>query len=546
VAAVAARIVNLRESRAPAACHVAVSPDDPAYVIYTSGSTGRPKGVLVEHRNLTNLMHTLYRGFGVNATDTALSSGAISFDATVCEILCALASGARLVLATAEQATDPVALIQLIAGSGATYMSTTPTVWRALVAAGWDGDRGLTAVAGGETLTAGLARALLQRCRAVWNIYGPTEATDVTTVARLAEGETVTVGRPLPGARVYVTDSRGRMQPVGVPGEIAIGGAGVARGYLNRPDEHARRFGGDPFQPGGRIYRTGDRGRFLPDGRLQHLGRCDDQVKIRGVRIEPGEIESVLCEHPGVRSCAVVAHEAPNGEQRLVAYIVGGAGDNAARNWVRRRLPEHMVPAGFVHLDALPMTANGKLDKAALPTAAPRPTARAGARRPRDDAQRRVAKLWADLLGVPVTDIDADFFDVGGHSLLAARLVSDIRQAFGVRLPLAEFLDNGRTVAGLAALLGPESPRDTGEALSVPPLHFIFSDLSSAMTLRHFTAAWGAAQPVHTLMPEQPSGRFDPSVAVEAHASQALSTIQARQPNGPIALAGYSFGGLVA
>jgi amino acid adenylation domain-containing protein len=551
--AVTATIINLGDLGPHARCQGArsstVSSADLAYVIYTSGSTGRPKGVLIEHRNVVNLMHTMFPEFGVTGFDTVLSVASISFDLALGDIFCALACGARLVLATAAQATNPAALSRLIADSGATYMFATPTTWGALVAAGWRGNRRLTVVSGGETLTDRLAEALLQRCGPVWNVYGATEATVVTSVTRLAEGDTVTVGRPLPNARVYITDPRGRLQPVGVPGEIAIGGVAVARGYLNRPDEHALRFGDDPFHVGGRIYRTGDRGRFLPDGRIQYLGRYDDQLKIRGFRIEPGEIESILCAHPDVGCCAVVARKASNGEQQLVAYIVGRPGcpsDTEARDWLRRRLPEYMVPSAFVHLRALPMTASGKLDKAALPAPSPRGTVRVGAQPPRNGTERRVAALWADLLGVPVTDVNSDFFDMGGHSLLAARLISEVQRAFGVTLSLAAFVDNGRTVAGLVELLGAESPSRADEVASGPPVHFIFADLASAMSLRHFTARWGAAQPVHALMPEQPGGRFDRSVTIQQHASQALSAIRERQPDGPLALLGYSLGGLVA
>jgi thioesterase domain-containing protein len=452
------------------------------------------------------------------------------------------------VLATVEQAINPDALSRLIAPQRCDMMAT-PTTWGALIAAGWSGDSRLTAASIGETLTDGLAEALLQRCGPVWNTYGPTEATVVTTVARLADGNTVSVGTPLSGVRTYVVDPRGQMQPVGVPGEIAIGGAGVARGYLNRPDEHARRFGDHPFHVGGRIYRTGDHGRFLPDGRIQHLGRYDDQLKIRGFRIEPGEIESTLCEHPDVGCCAVVARKAPNGEQQLVAYIVGEPGfpsDAEARDWLRRHLPEYMVPSAFMHLSALPTTASGKLDKAALPAPSPRETGRTGAQPPRNDTERRVAALWADLLAVPVTDVNSDFFDIGGHSRLAARLIPDIQRAFGVALSLPTFLEHGRTVAELAELLDAESPSRTDEVTSNPPLHFIFPDLNSAMSLRHFTDQWGAKQPVHVLIPEQPGGRFDQCVTVEQHASQALSVIRNRQPDGPLALVGYSFGGLLA
>ena len=553
VDAVTATIINLCDPEPHTARQGARSSQvcsaDLAYVIYTSGSTGRPKGVLIEHGGVTNLMRTMFGEFGVGATDTVLSVASISFDLALGDIFSALACGARLVLATGVQAANPAALSQLIADSGATHMMATATIWEALVAAGWRGNRRFTAVSVGETLTDRLAEALLQRCDAVWNGYGPTEATAGTSVARLAEGDTVTVGRPFPNVRVYITDSRGRLQPVGVPGEIAIGGVAVARGYRNRPDDQARRFGDDPFHVGGRIYRTGDRGRFLPDGRIQYLGRCDDQVKIRGFRIEPGEIESILCEHPAVGGCAVIAREAPSGEQQLVAYIVGEPGrpsEAEARDWLRRRLPEYMVPSAFMHLSTLPMTASGKLDKAALPAPAPRGTVRIGAQRPRNDTERRVAALWADLLAVPVTEVNADFFDIGGHSLLAARLISEIQRAFGVPLSLSTFLESGRTVAELAALLDAGSPSRTDEVTSGAPLHFIFPDLHSAMSLRHFTAQWGAAQQVHAMIPEQPGGQFDRSVTIEELARQALSTIRNRQPDGPLALAGFSLGGLLA
>ena len=545
----AATVVNIGEPWQPVACHVTVSPTDLAYVIYTSGSTGRPKGVLIEHRSVANLMGTMFRDMGVTAADTVLSVASISFDVALGDIFCALACGAKLVLASSAQATEPAALSRLIADSGATYMMATPTTWAALVGSGWGGDSQLTAASIGETLPDGLANALLRRCGEVWNTYGPTEATIIDTVVKLADGDTVTVGKPFSNVRMYVVDADGRLQPVGVPGEIAIGGVAVARGYHNRPDEQARRFVDDPFHAGGRMYRTGDRGRFLPDGRLQHLGRYDDQLKIRGFRIEPGEIESTLCEHPGVNSCAVVVSESANGEKQLIAYLVeepGCPGDADARDWLRRRLPEHMIPGAFTHVSELPTTASGKLDKTALPMPAPRGTGSVGAQRPRDDTERRITALWVELLGVPVTDVNADFFDVGGHSLLAARLIFRVQREFGVAPALAAFLDSGRTVAGLAALINDENVEGTDEVTSDSPLHFIFADLASAVSVRHFKDQWGTEQAANALIPEQPDGRFDPAVTIEVHASQALSAICARQPEGPLALAGYSIGGAVA
>jgi amino acid adenylation domain-containing protein len=551
--AIAAAVIDLGDvgSHVPSrhASPSGVSTDDLAYVICTSGSTGRPKPVLIEHRGVTNLMRNLVREFGISAGDTVLSVVSISFDMALFDIFSALTCGARVVLASAAEAVNPASMNRLIAEQGATYMFATPTIWGSLIAAGWSGDQRLRAAAGGETLSDGLAEALLQRCGAVWNGYGPTEATAGTSMARLATDEPVTVGRPLPNVRVYITDPQGRLQPVGVPGEITIGGVGVGRGYLNRPGEQARRFGDDPFHAGGRIYRTGDRGKFLPDGRIQHLGRYDDQLKIRGFRVEPGEIESTLCEHPDVGSCAVVARTAPNGERQLVAYIVGESkrlSDAEARGWLRRRLPEHMVPGAFVHLSALPRTTNGKLDKAALPAPARRDPGRSGGQPPRNDTEARLAALWAELLGVPVTDVSSDFFDLGGHSLLAARLISEVEQRFGVKLSLESFIESGRIVATLAELLDAERPTEADEVTSGPPLHFIFSDHASAMSTRHFTTQWGDTQRVHALIPEQPGGQFDRSASVEDLARHTLSTICARQPDGPLALAGYSIGGLVA
>ncbi len=546
--AAAAAVVDIRESWPARTCHVAVTPSDLAYVIYTSGSTGRPKGVLIEHRSVANLMGTMFRDMGVTGADTVLSVASISFDVSLGDIFCALACGARLVLASSAQAAEPVALSRLIAASGATYMMATPTTWAALVASGWTGNPGLAAASIGETLPDRLAKALLQRCGQVWNTYGPTEATIIDTVVKLADGDTVTVGTPLSNVRMYVIDPAGRLQPTGVPGEIAIGGVAIARGYHNRPDEQARRFGDDPFDAGGRMYRTGDRGRFLPDGRLQHLGRYDDQLKIRGFRIEPGEIESTLCQHPGVNSCAVVVYEAPNGEKQLAAYIVDEPGcpsEAGVRDWLRRRLPEHMIPSSFTHIGELPTTASGKLNKAALPPPISRPASRTRAQAPRDDTERRVAGLWEELLAVPVTDVNADFFDVGGHSLLAARLIFKVQREFGAAPSLAAFLDSGRTVAGLAALINNEDG-DTDDIASDSPLHFVFADLASAVSVRHFKDQWAEDQAVHVLIPDQPNGLFDPSVTVEQHASRALSVICERQPEGLLALAGYSIGGVVA
>ena len=345
------------------------SPQDLAYVIYTSGSTGTPKGVQVEHRSVVNLMMTLPEALGLSDADTFVSVVSYTFDGSVGDIFATLALGATLVLATEGETKDPRELGELVECCDATVMSATPTTWSMLIGAGWTGRPGFLAVCAGEPLPDRLARELRQRCRAVWNGWGPTEATVFAGGGVVEVGEPITVGRPLPGVRIYVMDNRGRLVSCGVPGEIFIAGRGVSRGYVNRPEETARRYRLDPFVDGDRMYRTGDRGRLLADGRLQHLGRYDDQVKIRGFRIELGEVESVLIEHPDVREAAAAVRDGA-GQPQLVAYVVTAADgtDNAQlRRWARSRLPAYMVPHVIVQLSALPMSPSGKLDRAALP-----------------------------------------------------------------------------------------------------------------------------------------------------------------------------------
>ncbi|WP_164860673.1 amino acid adenylation domain-containing protein [Rhodococcus sp. X156] len=529
--------------------------DDVAYILYTSGSTGLPKGVLVEQHNIARLVRELFPALSIGPTDSVLSLAAYTFDVSVGDIFSTLATGARLILPTEDEAADPYSLGALVQRSGATVMNATPTTWTAMLDGGWRGDRRLVAVAGGEPLTDRLARRLLEACAAVWNVYGPTETTVWSTVGPVTAGDTVTVGRALPGTQVQVCDAHGEPVPDGETGEIVISGAGVTRGYLNRPEEHSARFGTDAA--GDQFYRTGDLGRVLADGRLQHLGRGDDQVKIRGYRLEPGEVEAVLAGHPEVRSCSVIARENTDGELQLVAYVIGTPEARARqaettepqptavelRSWVRERLPDYMVPSAVVHLDALPRTSSGKLDRRALPAPGVE-HATQDATAPHTATEQRVAALWTSVLPAPVTDVHADFFVLGGDSLLAARLVAGLNEQPGPTLTVRDFLDRGTTVAGLAALLDGGPVPEPGEALA--PLFCVYPDLPSAMSRRHLTRTWGAQLPVHALTPADPNGRFAKDETVEHLAEPMLATIRDVQPHGPYLLAGFSVGGLVA
>jgi acyl carrier protein len=328
-----------------------------------------------------------------------------------------------------------------------------------------------------------LSRALATRFREVLgavelhNLYGPTETTIEVMAQRTGPDGTgrarLPVGRPIPGARVYVLDAAGRPTPVGMPGEIHIGGLPVTRGYLDQAAVTAERFVPDPFERGGRLYRTGDRGRWMADGVLDFLGRADDQVKIRGHRVEPAEVAVAVSAHPSVNTAAVVPRPGPDGTPQLVAYVVSAAPSapfdaEDLRAFLARRLPDAMVPSAFVALPALPLGPNGKLARAGLP--APAPVAAEGVHTaPRTETERRLARIWSDLLEVPAVGADAEFFTLGGHSLLATRIVARIREEFGVEVPIAELLRSGATVQSLSAVLSQALvvQSDPGELFSI-------------------------------------------------------------------------------
>jgi len=418
-------------------------PGDPAYLIYTSGSTGRPKGVLVPHRAVANLLYSMARTPGLDAGDVLLAVTTLSFDIAVLELLLPLYVGARVVLADAAQVRDPAALRELLQSSAATVLQATPSTWRLLLDSGWTGAPGLRAWIGGEALPADLAPRLLAACAAVWNLYGPTETTVWSSCWRVQPQQPIAIGWPIANTRIHVLDPHGQPCPIGFPGEIHIGGAGVASGYFDRPQLSAERFVADGLgtEPGARLYKTGDLGRWRSDGQLEHLGRIDHQLKLRGYRIEPAEIDAALRAQPGVGDCALSTHTLAAGDTRLVAYVVPAPGaavpDVAAlRQALRQRLPHYMVPQHIVPLAALPRLPNGKLDRAALPAPAAAETAVAPAATslPLTAAEQRIAAIWSELLGVPQVLRTDNFFDLGGHSLLAVRAVLAIEQQLGWRI----------------------------------------------------------------------------------------------------------------
>jgi amino acid adenylation domain-containing protein len=442
-----------------------VSPDHLAYVIYTSGSTGTPKGVMVPHRGVPNLARVAAARMDIDAASRVLQFASLSFDVSVWEMFSALLAGATLVMASSEALLPGPGLLETLRRGRVTVATLPPSVLSILSPDGLPELR--TVVSAGEAVDA----ATVERWsggRAFVNAYGPTEITVCATSARCeADGRVPAIGRPLENLRTYVLDAAGRPAPAGVAGELYVGGLGVVRGYLGRPALTAGRFVPDPFggEPGARLYRTGDRVRWRQDGMLEFLGRLDEQVKIRGFRIEPGEIEAALHRHAGVRECIVVARQAASGDARLVGYVVGTADAGALRAHLRQSLPDYMVPGAFVVLEQLPLTPNGKIDRRALPD----PDLGAGEDRaaPRTPTEEILAGLWGELLGVDGVGPDDEFFALGGHSLLATRLVSRIREAFGVEMPIRTIFEDP-VLAALALRVDEALRADDGVRL--PPL----------------------------------------------------------------------------
>jgi len=438
--------------------------NDLAYVIYTSGSTGRPKGVQIAHRALVNFLTSMQSTLEITSADTLLAVTTVSFDIAALELFLPLIAGARVVIAGSRQASDGMQLRDLLEKSEATIMQATPATWRIVLQAGWQGDPRLQILVGGEALETKLARQLAGMGRSLWNLYGPTESTIWSTAARLKPGLTrVTIGKPIANTQVYLLDAQLQNVPVGVPGELYIAGDGLARGYLNRCELTASRFVPNPHgSPAGeRMYRTGDLCRWLPDGTLEFLGRMDHQVKVRGYRIELGEIEGLLALHPAIEEAAVSVWRDAAGEPQLVAYVrpVANAEPTVGhlRGFLRSRLPDYMVPATFVVLDNFPRTTNGKFDRKALPApTGERPDLERPYVAPRTPLEASLAIIWSEVLGIETVGIHDNFFDLGGASMNALRIVARARMdgiVPDVSLFKPELMFEHPTIAAWAALI---------------------------------------------------------------------------------------------
>ncbi len=464
-------------------------PDDLAYIIYTSGSTGKPKGVQIHHQAVVNFLCSMRQGLGISSDDTFLAVTTLSFDIAVLELLFPLTTGARVVIASSKVSADGSLLANALTGSHATFMQATPAGWRSLLEAGWQGKNDLNILCGGEALTSELAEHLQKRGAQLWNLYGPTESTIWSTIYKVTSNvnpgvsNTVPIGRPIANTQVYILDGNLQPVPIGVIGDLYIGGDGLSRGYLNHPELTSERFLPNPFNSSSVIYKTGDIARYLADGNIEFFGRSDQQVKVRGFRIETGEVEVALAQHPAVRQAVVVAWRERSSNASLVAYLVPTEGGQEAdagqlREFLREILPEYMVPSIFVNLESLPLTPNGKVDRKALPQPSQvRPDLKAPYMAPRTPLELELSEICAQVLGMenqngqPVVGVHDNFFDLGGHSLLGTRLVFLLREKYGLEaaaLPLRVLFEQP-TVANLAETIenarrGDRKPKPVGRS----------------------------------------------------------------------------------
>jgi amino acid adenylation domain-containing protein len=439
-----------------------VTPHNAAYVIYTSGSTGEPKGVVIPFKGINDHLRSRQRDGGCTSADRVLLSFSITFDPSVWELFAPLVEGGSLVLAPPAGQLDPGQLARLLREHQVTAFQVVPPVLARLLEDHRLGE--LTSLrhvyCGGETLPPAVRDRFLSDCAAtLHNIWGATEATIGSTdwiCSQQADRAFVPIGRPNLNAQVHVLDQNLEPAPIGVPGELYIGGSGLARGYLARPGLTAERFIPDPFAtaPGGRLYRTGDLGRYVGDGAIEYLGRIDLQVKVRGFRVEPGEVEAALNTHPAVRTAAVLADTEPSGDKRLVAYVASAAPSLSVedlRGFLRQRLPQFMMPAAYVMLDELPLTANGKVDRTALPRAAARrPELTTTYVPPRGSVEQALARMWCEVLRLDRVGARDNLFELGGHSLTVIQLSSRVQRAFALEVPVPVLFDHP-TIQGLAA-----------------------------------------------------------------------------------------------
>ncbi|MBF8150479.1 amino acid adenylation domain-containing protein [Winogradskyella sp. F6397] len=535
--------------------NISIDLEDMVYLLYTSGSTGKPKGVQVTHKNLVNFLYGMLKEPGIKETDRFLSITTISFDIAGLELFLPLLKGATLIIASDEVAKDPRLMLDVLKEERITMLQATPTTWQMLLDAGWQNRLPLKALCGGEALPLSLATKLLKRVDEVWNMYGPTETTIWSAVKQIMpEDELITIGHPIANTQLYILDENGALVAPGKIGELCIAGDGVAKGYWKRPDLTAEKFLKSTFNKDENacVYRTGDLGKLLPTGEVQCLGRIDQQVKIRGHRIELGEIEEAINTIDGIESSVVLIDK-----DRLKAFVITNNLKNDAQaleqNWkayLKERLPLYMVPQEMITLDKFPTTLNGKIDRKSLTASASINSQKSTLTFAQSDSEQLVAAIWQESLGIDKIDVDSNFFELGGHSLIAVKVMTRLEKETGNRLPLAALLEQP-TIKKLAAYL--DKKYITWDSL-VPlktnghkmPIFIVHGANHNVLVFKNLSELLGDKHPVYALQAKGLSGDIEPHDSVEAMASHYISEIKSVNPDGPYALGGFSFGGIVA
>ncbi|TWI96354.1 amino acid adenylation domain-containing protein [Mucilaginibacter frigoritolerans] len=542
---------------------IKVNGDDLLYILYTSGSTGMPKGVQIAHYNLVNFLISMQREPGIAASDKLLAVTTISFDIAGLELFLPLISGAEIILADTASSKDGRVLLDIIKKEKVTLMQATPYTWRILLEAGWDSKSPFKVICGGEALPAELANRILNTQSILWNVYGPTETTVWSTAKEITTADkAISIGRPINNTSIYILDEFLRPIAPGIAGEIYIGGDGVAKGYLNRPELTAEKFVNDPFSkiPDSKMYRTGDLGKFMSNGEIECLGRIDSQIKIRGYRIETGEIEFHLSKIKDIKEAVVITLPDQNGIDKLVALVVtcieNSISQSQIQNWktiLKKSLPDYMVPDGFINIQSVPLTSNGKIDKKALAKhALPAADEKSIYLAPRTDIEKLIAEIWIEFLKIERVSVHDNFFELGGHSLIALQVMTRIELKTGKRLPLATLFENP-TVEKLTQLLEPGAIPITWNSL-VPikpkgnkmPLYMVHGAGLNVLLFNTLAMHMADDQPVYGLQAKGLDGIEEPLESIEAIAAHYIKEITQQNPTGPYALAGYSFGGIIA
>ncbi|MBK8563870.1 MAG: amino acid adenylation domain-containing protein [Saprospiraceae bacterium] len=568
------------------------SPIRNAYIIYTSGSTGTPKGVAISHANAINTLFAINKQLKMNELDTVFSVSSMAFDMSIPDYFLTLMTGATLILADEATKRDGFALRESLEKQRPTVMQATPTTWKILLLAGWEGDKQLRAIAGGEGFAKELASDMMHRCAKVWNGYGPTETTIYATWQLITEehlaacpGEFAAIGSPIANVELLILDKNGELAPMGVPGELYIGGNGVAAGYLNRPEltkvsfvQSANSRSGANFHnpeesgqfPQSAFYKTGDLVRYLPTGEIEFLGRIDTQVKIRGYRVELGEIEETMKQFPGVLNSVVNVLSDTTDSQRLVGYVMengkplGKGWESQLKDFLRSKMPGYMVPSVFLKMDAFPQNNSLKVDRNALPKPELGNLNAGSYEAPKTPGEKLLAKIWGELLGLEKVGIHDDFFELGGHSLAAVRMMSSVKDATGKKLPLTILFQHA-TIHKLANQLNgfnqSNNSDDFGlsienqgftslvpirEGGSKPALYLVHGGGLHVLFYQNMVKYMENDQPIYALQAVGLNGDREPLDRIEDMAAHYVSEILRSNPTGSYCLAGYSLGGIIA